>query len=98
VRIHFERAGGVAGVRLAREIVSAALPQEEQQRLEQLVADSGFFTLRDGGGNGAGGDRFEYAITIDAGSGAHTVHIAEAAMPPQMRPLLQWLIRMARSF
>jgi hypothetical protein len=95
VRIHFERTGGVAGVRLLSEIRSDALPRDEQQRLEQLVADSGFFNLRDGGDDGTSADRFEYAITIDAGSGAHAVRMSEAALPPRMRPLIRWLIRAA---
>jgi len=95
VRIHFERTGGVAGVRLSCEIVSDTMPHDERERLEQLVADSDFFELRDGGDDGASGDRFEYAITIVAGSGAHTVRLGEAAVPPRMQPLIRWLIRAA---
>ena len=96
VRIHFVRTGGIAGVRLSCEIVSDTMPHDERERLEQLVADSDFFALRDGGDDGASGDRFEYAITIEAGSGAHTVRLGEAAVPLRLRPLIAWLTKCAR--
>ena len=83
-------------MRLAFEIVTDTMPLAERKRLEQLVADSDFFELPDGGDDGASGDRFEYAITIEAGSGAHTVRLGEAAVPPRLRPLIEWLTQRAR--
>jgi hypothetical protein len=44
----------------------------------------------------AGGDRFGYAITVEDGSRSHTVKVGEAAVPPPLRPLIEWLTAAAR--
>jgi hypothetical protein len=97
MRIHFERTGGVGGMRMACEIVSEQLRPDEQQRLSQLVADSGLFEMRAARYQDPdGADRFEYAITIDTGSGTHAVRVAEARLPARLRPLIRWLTKAAQ--
>ena len=82
-------------MRLSCEIVTDTMTQEERKRLEQLVADSDFFELRDRGDDRASRDRFEYAIRIETASGGHTVRLGEAAVPPRLRPLIAWLTQSA---
>jgi len=97
MRIHFERTGGVGGTRMSCEIVSERLRPEEQRQLDQLVADSRFFEMRAARYQDPdGADRFEYAITIDTGSGTHAVRVAEARLPARLRPLIRWLTRAAQ--
>ena len=99
MRIHFERTGGVAGVRLASNLASDALPESEALALKRLVEASGFFDLPariDALASGSGGDRFNYTITVDDGPRSQTVQVSEAAAPPALRALIGWLSQAAR--
>ena len=94
MRILFERTGGFAGRRLRARIDSAALTDDEAERLTRLVNDAGFFDLPSWlQPPDPSPDRFSYVVTVEAGPRAHTVQAAESAIPPQLRPLLTWLTR-----
>ena len=96
MRIHFERTGGVAGMRVAYDVDSDRLPPDEQQHLARLVGASRFFEFDDGrSADDTGADRFEYSISIDDGSGGRTVRVAEP-VPAMLRPLITWLTTRAR--
>ena len=100
MRIHFERTGGVAGVRLASNLASDALPESEAIALKRLVEASGFLDLPARidavASAGSGGDRFNYTITVDDGPRSQTVQVSEAAAPPALRALIGWLAQAAR--
>ncbi len=94
MRITFERSGGFTGRKLQRSVDSAVLPAMQAHRLAELLEQSHFFDLP---GKmpppSRGADRFNYKITVETESRTHTVEATEAAIPPQLRPLLDWLTR-----
>jgi hypothetical protein len=98
MRIQFERTGGFAGRKLRARIDSAALTDEESERLRQLVTESRFFDLpaRLQSGQPAP-DRFSYVVTVQAGPRTHTIEAAATAVPPELRPLLTWLTKRGRT-
>ncbi len=98
MKVEFERSGGLAGMRTAATIDSAALPPDEARKLQELVDASGFFDLpvtMESPSRGA--DRFQYKITITAGDRSHAVTASEEAIPAKVKPLIQWLMKAARS-
>ncbi|UCG85756.1 MAG: hypothetical protein JSW71_17830 [Gemmatimonadota bacterium] len=97
MRIHFERTGGFAGLRLTVDIETDTLSQEDQRRLQQLVEEADFFTLpaelRD---TSTAKDQFVYRVTVEKAGMRHTVETTESAAGPLLQPLLEWLTRAAR--
>lgn len=92
MRIEFERTGGFAGLTMRNVIDLDNLPQEDANRLRQLIEKSNFFKLPGSITSSAPGvDRFHYAITVKSDGRKHTVEVDEAALPSEMKPLLQWL-------
>lgn len=98
LRIEWERTGGFAGIRMAAAIDSESLSLEEAGRLRELVEAAGFFDLPDkiGDRDAGGADRFLYTVAAETEGLRHTVHTTEAAAPPALRALIQWLTNMAR--
>ena len=95
MRIQFERSGGFAGIRLTTSVDSAALPDDDARRLREMVDGAGFFELPPVIGKPAP-DRFQYRLTVEDGKRRHTVEVNEAAVPPSLRPLIDWLTSAAR--
>jgi hypothetical protein len=97
MRIHFERSGGFAGLALATTVESDTLSQQDDQRLRQLIDEAGFFdlppVLHD---TASAADQFGYKVTVEIAGRTHTVEATEGAVPPSLRPLLEWLARAAR--
>ncbi len=97
MRIQFERTGGLAGIRLTHSVSSEALPAEEESKLAELIEAARFFELpammR---ATEPGADRFQYKISVESEQGKHTIQVDEAAVPPQLQPLLAWLKSAAR--
>ncbi|MEK7767250.1 MAG: protealysin inhibitor emfourin [bacterium] len=91
-RIRYERTGGVSGRRVARDVASDALAAAEAARGARLVADSGFHRLpKRMTARAPIADRFVFRVTIETGGRAHTIVADEEAVPPALRPLLDWL-------
>ncbi len=97
MRIFFERTGGFAGMKLKASLDAESLSPQQARRLHKLLDDSRFFQLplrletptsRP--------DRFHYRLTIEDENCVHTVQGSEDAIPPEMRPLLDWLTATAR--
>lgn len=92
MRVSMERSGGFAGRTVRKEVDSNSLSELQQRRLRKLVDESGFFALPARLESLArGADMFRYRITIETGETTHTVEGGEAALPPGIRPLLDWL-------
>ncbi len=90
--IEFERTGGFAGLTLKKVIDLDKLPPEDANKLYQLVEASDFFKLPETiSASTPGVDRFHYTVTANASGKKHTVDVDEAAVPPKLKPLLQWL-------
>jgi len=94
MRVFFERSGGFAGRKLQGSLDSSLLPLSKARRLKELLRKSGFFELPATLGSGEpDADRFSYRVTVETDDGRHTVEASDAAIPGQMRPLLDFLTR-----
>jgi hypothetical protein len=97
MRISLERTGGFAGRRVQIDLDSRSLPAARARQLRSLLARSRFFdlpVLLDSGASGA--DRFHYRVTVEEDDRSHTVEAGEAAIPNNMRPLLDWLLNQGK--
>ena len=94
MHIHFLRTGGFAGRRIEKEFDTESLPAGKARELNGLLEKSGFFELPVRlEGLVEGSDRFCYRLTVEVGGNVHTVEAVETAVPVEMRPLLDWLMR-----
>jgi hypothetical protein len=90
--IEFERTGGFAGLTLKKVIDLDKLPPEDANKLYQLVEASDFFELPETiAASKPSVDQFHYTVTVNASGKKHTVDVDEAAVPPKLKPLIQWL-------
>lgn len=98
LRVQWERTGGFAGMRMATTMDTRSLPDEKADELRALVEAAGFFELPEtiDGPDTGGADRFRYTISVETDGQRHTVHTGEAAAPPALRSLIQWLTNDAR--
>ncbi len=97
MRILFERTGGFSGLKLKATLDAATLPAHQARRLRRLLEESHFFELPLRlEGPGGQPDRFQYRLTVEDDNGVRTVQANEDAVPPEMRPLLDWLTAAAR--
>lgn len=102
MRIHFERTGGFAGMRLSTTVDSDELPEPQAEKLKDVVQNTSFFDLPDHleqGSPGAsrGTDRFNYHITVEQEGRSHSVVAPESALDDALRDLVQFLETLARS-
>ncbi len=92
MQILFERSGGFAGIRMTKSIQSEELPAEEERVLCELVEAAHFFELpavmR---ASDRGADRFQYRVTVEGDERKHSIQVDEAAAPPALKALLNWL-------
>ena len=109
MQIHFERSGGFANIRLtaeadtdARELIFGAarvkrsLSPDEARNLEEMVKAADVFNLPAATARSTqGADRFQYVVMVEAGGKRHTVQISEAVAPAALRPLLDFLTKLA---
>jgi hypothetical protein len=82
------------GLRRAVEMDTAAMDGRQAAAVEALVAEANFFALPDVvAGDQPGADLFEYRIEIELNPGAeHAVVFHDPVVPPQARPLLDYLL------
>jgi hypothetical protein len=74
------------------------MPAEEAQKVADLVETAGFFELPSViRSPEPGADRLQYKITVESEQGAHTVQVDEAAVPPRLQPVLDWMKNSARA-
>jgi hypothetical protein len=98
MRITVERSGGFSGISQTNSISTDQMPAEEAQKVADLVEAAGFFELpaviRS---KEPGADRFQYKITVESEHGTHTIQVDEAAVPPRLQPVLNWMKNSART-
>ncbi len=95
--IQFVRSGGFAGLRLARDFDTSALPAEQAQMLEHLVDAAGFFDLPDAvAATKPVPDSFEYRITVTSSEATRAIVVTDTTMPDKLRPLADYLSRLAK--
>jgi hypothetical protein len=97
MKIHFERTGGFAGMKLKASLNSESLPARSMQHLRRLLEESRFFELPLRlESHEIRPDRLQYRVTVENNNCVHTVQTSEDAIPQEMRPLLEWLTAAAR--
>jgi hypothetical protein len=93
MHITLQRTGGFAGTPLTKSMDSAMLSVQDAKKLRQMVDQADFFQLPAVMAEKPMPDRFQYRITINQDGKSHTVSTDEAALPEQLRPLVEWLWR-----
>ena len=96
-RIKFERTGGFAGLRIARDLKMEELPDEQANTIMELLDDLDFEELPEQMLEESMPDQFTYTITVETKRGEHTVVTGDASAPEKMQELLQLLNRLART-
>ena len=96
-RIKFERTGGFAGMRIARDLNLEDLPEEQANTITELLDDMDFGKLPEQMLDESGPDQFTYTITVETKKWEHTVVTSDASAPEKMQELLQLLNRLART-
>lgn len=92
MRVVLERSGGFAGISRTNSISSDQMPAEEARKVADLVEAAGFFELPSViRSSEPGADRFQYKITVESELGTHAVQVDDAAVPPSLQPLLDWM-------
>ncbi len=96
MRIHFERSGGIIGLKSSLVIDLDELPLDQAGTLRLLLDESLFFTLPENPPTHATPDGFQYIITVETKTITHTVRTSDTNAPDVLRPLLQELSQRAR--
>ena len=97
MQITFERSGGLAGIILRHVVNTEDLPSAELDRVNKLVEQAKFFDLpRSLPAATPQADRFQYKISLKQGSQRKTVTVSDQAVPPSLKPLLDYLTTRAR--
>lgn len=96
-RIKFERTGGFAGMRIAKDLKLDELPEEQANTIIELLDDMDFNELPEQMLGESGADQFTYVITVETKKWEHTVVTGENSASEKMQELLQLLNRLART-
>ena len=97
-RIKFERTGGFAGMRIAKDLKLDDLTDEQAHSLLEILDDLDFEELPEQMMDTESmPDQFTYVITVETKKGEHTVVTGDATAPEKMQELLQLLNRLART-
>jgi hypothetical protein len=98
--ITFERTGGVMGRPVNLKVDLETLPDDQAQKLQNLLLTSDFFKIPENtpaaASSSPGRDEFHYHVTVEANRSHHTVHTTDASAPANLRPLIEELSRLAK--
>ena len=95
MRIEFERFGGLEPRLMNRRPKwSGELSADEEQLVRPWIGPD-FYSRASSPPPRHGGGAFRYDITVTDGDRTHHVVLAEEAVPPPLRPLIDWLERKA---
>jgi len=97
-RIKFERTGGFAGLRIAKDLKMDDLPDEQARTLSEILNDLEFEELPEQMLNDSNmPDQFTYTITVETKKWEHTVTTGDTSGPEKMQELLELLNRLAKN-
>ena len=90
-RIEFVRSGGFANISVRATVPASELRPEERAGVDELLS-------RDAVEEAVAGepDRFQYEVTVIAGSYRHRVQLGEREIDESVRPLIECLERDAK--
>jgi hypothetical protein len=96
-RIKFERSGGFAGLRIAKDLKLDDLSDEQSRTISELLDNLDFDELPEQMMNDSNmPDQFTYTITVETKKWVHTVTTGDTSAPEKMQELLEFLNRLAR--
>lgn len=96
--ILFERSGGFAGNMISVKIDSKTISSAEKDKLLSIVQTSNFFDFHHPENtNTKLPDQFEYHITIKTEKQFRTLQLGESSLPGDFRPLIRYLMLLARN-
>jgi hypothetical protein len=97
MRIHFERVGGFAGIRLRADVDTDTLPAEEAKSWQALVEKAQLGQIhQSSGADSPIRDAFEYWLTVEDGGKRSQVRMSEDTLPPSAMPLIERLVALAK--
>ena len=97
MRIHFERVGGFAGIRLKADVDTDTLPPEEAKSWQALVEKAQLGQIRQSSGaDSRTRDSFEYWLTVEDGEKWSSVRLTDEMLPPSAMPLIDRLLALAK--
>jgi hypothetical protein len=96
MHVTIQRTGGFAGIPLIKSIDAASLSASEIDDLERIIESARFFELPALIPSKPQPDRFEYRITVEQDGKKHSVTAAEPALPPELKPLVDWMMGVGR--
>lgn len=96
MHVTIQRTGGFAGIPLTKSIDAATLSAPEMDDLKRMIESARFFELPGLIPSKPQPDRFEYQITVEQDGKKHSVTAAEPALPPELKPLVDWMMGVGR--
>jgi hypothetical protein len=94
MKFSLERSGGFTGIPVTTTVDVDSLPTAEANQLRQLVEATDFFNYpAQITAASSLPDRFQYQITVEDNQQKHTVIVGEAAIPNNLRPLIELLLK-----
>jgi hypothetical protein len=96
MQIAFSRTGGIVPLPLSCQLDTDKLPPLEARKLTELVEDSGILTSRGATVKNAR-DMHYYTIEIAVDGKTHKVTFDHVSVPPEIRPLIDYLLERCRT-
>jgi hypothetical protein len=99
IEVTVTRSGGFAGIQTRSAVDTAHLPPDRAAELRSLVrrADPAALARRLAGAHDPHGrDRFHYDVEIRVGNDVHRVSVDEAAVPAELKALIDAVRRYGR--
>ncbi len=97
MKICFKRSGGLAAIFMSVTLDTEMLPKTEAESLCRLIDAVSFFDQPDlFKSHKPEADRFHYQVKIEVDDRAKTIEIDESVIPEVFRPLIDYLLEMAR--
>jgi hypothetical protein len=96
MRIIFKRTGGLMGISSSLIIDLDQLPLDQAVTLRRLLDETHFFTLPEHPPTHPAADGFQYTITVETETAAHTVHTSDTSAPDELHPLINELFQRTR--
>jgi hypothetical protein len=98
MKIHYERTGGFAGIKMAASFDLDDLKDDDAAKLKDLLDELDFDELPEKFLPAPGArDQFTYNISLEGHNGHHHVETTDSAAPEKLRDLIQLLDHLARS-
>ena len=96
MKIRLTRTGGVAGMRLSAQLSTEAMAPEEANHLRRLISDGDLFRWPERlKSSRPQPDRFQFCLVLEEGARSKRLLMDESAVPPEVRPLLDYLLAAA---